>query len=416
MPSSLRFLTAARRCEIDDLQHLAQTAVLVRVCARLIHELQRERGVSNLYLGSGGARFVGARSVQLAETDRVLAELRTAFESLDARPEGVPQGSRLFSRLAYAFQGLDALPTLRARIDALAWDTERATNAYIRLVSAWLAVVFEAADRASDPEVSRLLVALFNLMQGKEFAGQERACGAALFSAGRADGMRRQRLLHLIESQERCLQVFADFAGPASAAQLRQNLAPDMAAELERMRRLVAGSADGDTLDTALSLPWFEHCTVRMDAMKQIEDQLAEELLALCERRTAAARAELQDHLDISGQLDTGTGSTAFFDAPEAPPANQHGMGPRLEGSILELVQAQARRLQTMADELDTARASLNERKLIERAKGLLMAHRQLSEDEAHKTLRTMAMNQNRRLVDVAEALLSMAAVLPPRT
>jgi AmiR/NasT family two-component response regulator len=66
-----------------------------------------------------------------------------------------------------------------------------------------------------------------------------------------------------------------------------------------------------------------------------------------------------------------------------------------------------------MGHELDTVRASLNERKLIERAKGLLMAHRHLSEEEAHKTMRQMAMNQNRRMIDVAEALLSMAEVLP---
>ena len=82
---------------------------------------------------------------------------------------------------------------------------------------------------------------------------------------------------------------------------------------------------------------------------------------------------------------------------------------------MLELVHDQARRLQAMGDELEAVRASLNERRIIERAKGLLMAHRQLSEAEAHKALRQMAMNQNRRLVDVAEAVLSMADVLPLR-
>jgi AmiR/NasT family two-component response regulator len=66
-----------------------------------------------------------------------------------------------------------------------------------------------------------------------------------------------------------------------------------------------------------------------------------------------------------------------------------------------------------MGDELDAVRASLNERKVVERAKGLLMAHRQMSEGEAYKALRRMAMNQNRRLVEVAEAVLSLAEVLP---
>jgi AmiR/NasT family two-component response regulator len=41
------------------------------------------------------------------------------------------------------------------------------------------------------------------------------------------------------------------------------------------------------------------------------------------------------------------------------------------------------------------------------------MAHRHLSEDDAHKLMRHMAMSQNRRLVDVAQAVLSMADVLP---
>jgi AmiR/NasT family two-component response regulator len=44
------------------------------------------------------------------------------------------------------------------------------------------------------------------------------------------------------------------------------------------------------------------------------------------------------------------------------------------------------------------------------------MAHRHLSEEEAHKTMRQMAMNQNRRLIEVAEALLAMAEVLPAPT
>jgi hypothetical protein len=107
---------------------------------------------------------------------------------------------------------------------------------------------------------------------------------------------------------------------------------------------------------------------------------------------------------------DTGEHTLSFFDeTPLASPTPSHPLGSRLERSVLELVQAQAQRLQAMSAELDTTRASLNERKLVERAKGLLMAQRQLSEAQAHKTLRQLAMNQNRRLVDVAEAVLALA-------
>ena len=42
------------------------------------------------------------------------------------------------------------------------------------------------------------------------------------------------------------------------------------------------------------------------------------------------------------------------------------------------------------------------------------MAHRQLGEEAAYRSLRQMAMNQKRRVVDVAQAILAMAEVLPP--
>ena len=86
--------------------------------------------------------------------------------------------------------------------------------------------MFEAADGATDPEISRLLVAMFNFMQGKEFAGQERACGAAAFASGRNDSARQQQWLHLIESQERCFQVFTEFSGTGAGRALARQPDP----------------------------------------------------------------------------------------------------------------------------------------------------------------------------------------------
>ena len=97
----------------------------------------------------------------------------------------------------------------------------------------------------------------------------------------------------------------------------------------------------------------------------------------------------------------------------QANPALPPPYGLQLERSVLAMVQEQSQRIQQVSAELEAVRTTLGERKVIERAKGLLMAHRQLSEDEAYKALRKMAMNQNRRLAEVAQAVLAMAEVLP---
>jgi hypothetical protein len=347
---------------------------------------------------------------------QVEAEWRAHFERLDASAAQAGHGARLFSRIAYVLQGLDGLPALRERLSQGDWDTARATEAYVRLIAALLAVVFEAADSATDPEVSRRLVAQFNFMQGKEFAGQERALGAALFARGQADGAEQQRLLHLIESQERCLEVFSAFAPPETRAMLTAPHASSTLAELERLRRVLCTAAHGAALKPELSQTWFDTCSARIDGMKGVEDRLTADLRSLCTLKIAHAQAELATFGALAAQPTPDP--LVFYLAPadtNPAPASAQGFSLPLERSVLELVHDQARRLQAMGDELEAVRASLNERRIIERAKGLLMAHRQLSEADAHKTLRQMAMNQNRRLVDVAEAVLSMADVLPPR-
>ena len=74
--------------------------------------------------------------------------------------------------------------------------------------------------------------------------------------------------------------------------------------------------------------------------------------------------------------------------------------------SLVTMVQEQSRRLQAMGDELDSVRTSLNERKLVERAKGLLMAHRQLTEEEAYKRLQQQSMRTRRSMREIAEAVI----------
>ena len=90
------------------------------------------------------------------------------------------------------------------------------------------------------------------------------------------------------------------------------------------------------------------------------------------------------------------------------PSAVRHIVSLYLTHSVIELLQVQSQRLANMESELSSARRALNERKIIERAKGILMARFNLAEDEAYKKMRTTAMQQNRRLVEVAEAALSL--------
>ena len=422
MTSGLSFLLAARRCEIEALDQLAATSALVAAIARLVHALQRERGISNVLLASGGRRFAPQRLVQVGESLRLEHAVRAAFDALGAEPDGKghANGARLFSCIASVLPGLDALPALRRRVAALELAPDDATAGFVRLIAGLLAVVFEAADGATDPDISRALAAMFNFMQAKEFAGQERACGAAAFATGRMTAARQQQWLQLIASQERCFAVFADFAGPMLRELWQRSEPVGELAELERLRRVGCVAGPDTVLDADLSTTWFDCCSLRIDAMQAVEEQLCADLRTLCLDKIAQTQAQAATEQALLdrwlAQPAQATASDAFFApasaTPPAPPTSSP-YGHQFERSMLDLLREQSRRLQVVSDELQAVREALNERKLVERAKGLLMAHRKLNEAEAHKMLRLTAMNQNRRLVDVAESVLQMAEYLP---
>lgn len=79
---------------------------------------------------------------------------------------------------------------------------------------------------------------------------------------------------------------------------------------------------------------------------------------------------------------------------------------------VLETAIARFNMLSKMRSELDAAKQALTDRKTIDRAKGLLMRARKISEDDAYGLLRKTAMDQGRKVIDVATALVTAAELL----
>jgi len=88
------------------------------------------------------------------------------------------------------------------------------------------------------------------------------------------------------------------------------------------------------------------------------------------------------------------------------------GWEPSRFRTILDTAIERFRQFETLRSELATTRNQLAERKRIERAKGILMRARNLSEDQAYQALRKQAMDRNKRLIDVAESVIAASELL----
>lgn len=79
---------------------------------------------------------------------------------------------------------------------------------------------------------------------------------------------------------------------------------------------------------------------------------------------------------------------------------------------ILDMAIGRFNAFSRMERELAEARSELADRKVIDRAKGILMKSRGIGEEEAYKLLRTTAMNQNRKIAEIAQSLVLAAGLL----
>lgn len=88
------------------------------------------------------------------------------------------------------------------------------------------------------------------------------------------------------------------------------------------------------------------------------------------------------------------------------------GLKPERVKPVVDVAIARFAQFQEMRVELDKAKSTLAERKLVEKAKGILMKRRGCDENEAYQSMRKMAMDQKLRLVDVANKIIDAAELL----
>ncbi|RZS53372.1 nitrate- and nitrite sensing domain-containing protein [Sphaerotilus mobilis] len=403
----------AKQRDIDTLHLLAARAELVDLTGQLIHALQRERGASSVYLASRGLRYADVRQQAVAEALPMQARLR-ALASKQLAP-GQEASSRLLSLMAWVLLGLESLDELRAQVEQHALSAHDAVVAYSRVVAGLVELIVLVADASAHPAIARRLVALVHLVQGNEAAGQERAVGGELFAGGVCHEAPQQRLVHLIEAQDRNLQTWSEFTDDTLRARWEQQQLSPGVARLERLRRTLCAARPGAALDSQLSETWFSVCSERITELWHLQVELLHGLRADCQAQIEAARQDLQDserllrelranppaqRQAVERELDLSASAGRVADGPTEPTPDEHG--------LLALVQEQSMRLARMESELEAARRALHERKIIERAKGMLMARLGMTEDVAFRALQKTAMDQNRRLLQVAEATLSL--------
>jgi len=123
--------------------------------------------------------------------------------------------------------------------------------------------------------------------------------------------------------------------------------------------------------------------------------------LARAAERPIAMFVDRSDHASMEAAIDAGVSAYVV-----------DGLKRERVRPILDMAVSRFNAYSRMARELADARNELAERKLVDRVKGILMKSKGLDEEGAYRLLRKTAMNQNRRIADVAQSLIMAVSLL----
>lgn len=411
--SPAQTITLAKIRHIEELERLDSCIAFVEKIGQLIHQLQIERGASCLFIASGGRRFSAERAENVAQNQAIETDFRAALQQhLDKNSRA---DAKQLTLISWILLGLDQLTTLRHQITLLNISFADSIESFNRLIGSLIALIFEITDSSVNSKISTCLLTLYNLIQGKEFAGQERAVGAYLFGSGSLQLPHQQKLFELIAQQERHFELVCQFGSKELCEAWQQWQSSAWQQQHAQYRAKLTSARDQQALTPSHADLWFDLCSRRLSEMWQIQCQLVDtmhQLLAGLTRQAKQDYEQTRQYLQTIQASPHATLKSTFFNlaipVENALNFQAHDTSQTYPmASMIALLQHQSRQIADMETELSDTKKALTERKLIERAKGLLMSTLGVTEMEAYKTLRSTAMEQNRKVIDIAENILA---------
>ena len=275
---------------IDELRsvRLSNAAIEAAIASsQLIHEQQKERGLSGGFLASKGEQFRSELSSQRELTNQKLDGLKLVATRLGETPR---LAQALLQPVEAAINKGAALSDLRRQVDALTAKPAESFAHYTAAISAGIEVIGAVAQATNNAEIARQATAYLMFVQAKEFAGRERATLNAAFAAKTFDPESFRRFIGIVAAHDLYMRSFRTFATAEARDTVDQTVKGGVVEEVAQMRRKALESIAGEEFDVAPAL-WFRASTARIDLMKTVESKLDEQILAeLAQQEQAALR------------------------------------------------------------------------------------------------------------------------------
>ncbi len=256
----------------QQMQHLEKMSELIVHLSALIHETQKERGLSTGFLGTEGQQFQAELKQQYQLTDQHQQQLKLYLKHvvIDDQP--------LKQYLSSIQDKLSELDTMRLAVKNLHSSFTEVLDFYSTLNALVLDASLHLVTLSHDVDIHRIVLAYVNLLHHKEKAGIKRALLNATFAIDQFAPGLYQRFIALRSAQHIYTQTFISFATPEAHSFYRQQVlhheSQQQVAELEAIA--LNHPSGGFSVKPSL---WFQRITVKINQLKKVENFLVRQIM-----------------------------------------------------------------------------------------------------------------------------------------
>lgn len=263
---------------LRDMDATVAASATAQKLSQLITVLQRERGASGVFLGSGG-KSMGERMAQARQDSNASAKVVRGLSASDS------------AQLDNVLQALDQLPVIRGQVDKLGISSTESGVRYTEIIQALMGYTHSLEATINNATIVHALNALNQFIEMKERAGRERVVLGLVFSQDRFDETLLSRFSRNLGEFSAYSDAFRRQAQPALLQQFTEQMLKPAAVEVGKLQRLAFEVPLGQSLGIKPEA-WFELSTQRIDMMSQVEDALGQSISRLAiHGRDEASRA-----------------------------------------------------------------------------------------------------------------------------
>ncbi|MGJ0366096.1 methyl-accepting chemotaxis protein [Aliarcobacter cryaerophilus] len=259
---------------LENLKSLDKVVILSTKIGALVHETQKERGMTAGFIGSKGVKFKDELPRQREEVNKQITFLNEFLSDFDKSK----YSDDFVKNLNSGLEKLKDLQGVRNSVNSLNIAAPIAIAYYTDTNTLLLNTLGTIVKFSNSPNVTKELGSYMNFLLSKERTGIERAVGTNTFAQNKFTEGLKARFYTLIAEQTAYIDIFSKIASKDIVDFYLKTVVGKDIEEVEKMRKIALFSNIEENFGVDPNY-WFETITNKINLLKQVEDHISTHLL-----------------------------------------------------------------------------------------------------------------------------------------